>query len=282
MQARSGFLLWVILLTFSFFSLQVSAQTPDTAVVRGSVVDQSHALVAGADITITSQRTGLKRTVQTDASGKFSVSGLPIGGEYEISAQKQGFALATSNVTVIGGATAEMDFQLSPAQDKTEITVTGAVGEVRTDLPQIGDRLGTQQIEETPLLNRRITYLPMLNAANRPAINQGDVFMNQNLFTTNGTGRRQAWFEVDGGNSVDLWGRQTIFTNLPLDAVDEMNVLTSPFSAEYDQVRAVPSTSSPAAEVITITGASSATSGQPQPRLICGALPRETPPVVIS
>lgn len=233
MQARSGFLLWVILLTFSFFSLQVSAQTPDTAVVRGSVVDQSHAVVAGADITITSQRTGLKRTVQTDASGKFSVSGLPIGGEYEISAQKQGFALATSNVTVIGGATAEMDFQLSPAQDKTEITVTGAVGEVRTDLPQIGDRLGTQQIEETPLLNRRITYLPMLNAANRPAINQGDVFMNQNLFTTNGTGRRQAWFEVDGGNSVDLWGRQTIFTNLPLDAVDEMNVLTSPFSAEY-------------------------------------------------
>jgi hypothetical protein len=34
----------------------------------------------------------------------------------------------------------------------------------------------------------------MLNAANRPAINQGDVFMNQNLFTTNGTGRRQGDF----------------------------------------------------------------------------------------
>jgi hypothetical protein len=50
-------------------------------------------------------------------------------------------------------------------------------------------------MQETPLLNRRITYLPLLNAANRPALNQGDVFMNQDLFTTNGSGRRQTWFE---------------------------------------------------------------------------------------
>jgi outer membrane receptor for ferrienterochelin and colicin len=57
--------------------------------------------------------------------------------------------------------------------------------------------------------------------------------MNQNLFTTNGTGRRQAWFEVDGANSIDMWGRQTIFTNLPVETLDEMNVLTNPFFAEY-------------------------------------------------
>src|SRR5215475_1056652 len=100
-------------------------------------------------------------------------------------------------------------------------------------MPQLGDRFGEAQIHQTPLPNNRITYMPMLNAANRPAINQGDVFMNQNLFTTNGTGRRQTWFEVDGANSVDLWGRQTIFTNLSGESLEEMNVLTSPFSAEY-------------------------------------------------
>ena len=88
-------------------------------------------------------------------------------------------------------------------------------------------------MQETPLLNRRITYLPLLNAANRPAINQGDEFMNQNLFTTNGSGRRQTWFEIDGGNGIDTWGRQTIFTNIPLDAVQEMTVLENAFSAEY-------------------------------------------------
>src|SRR5581483_4397772 len=84
-----------------------------------------------------------------------------------------------------------------------------------------------------PLLNRRITYLPLLNAANRPAINQGDVFINQNLFTTNGAGRRQTWFEVDGATGNDSWGRQTIITTIPIAAVQEMSVLVNGFSAEY-------------------------------------------------
>ena len=82
------------------------------------------------------------------------------------------------------------------------------------------------------MLDRRITYLPLLNSANRPAINQGDIFTNQNLFTTNGAGRRQTWFEVDGGTDTDSWGRQTIFTSIPLPAVQEMTVLVNSFSAE--------------------------------------------------
>ena len=88
-------------------------------------------------------------------------------------------------------------------------------------------------MEETPLLNRRITYLPLLNAANRQAINQGDVFMNEDMFTTNGAGRRQTWFEIDGANGNDSWGRQTLFSNIPLLAVQEMTILNNGFSAEY-------------------------------------------------
>jgi hypothetical protein len=111
--------------------------------------------------------------------------------------------------------------------------VTGVAGEVGSDEPQLGDRLGSVQLEQTPLLNRRITYLPLLNAANRPALNQGDVFMNQNLFTTNGSGRRQTAWIVDGSTGNDSWGRQTIFTNVPQGAVQEMTVLENAFSAEY-------------------------------------------------
>ena len=115
----------------------------------------------------------------------------------------------------------------------TELTVTGTVGEARTDGPQLGIFLDSAKIQETPLYGTKITYLPLLSAANRPAINQGDIFMNQNLFTTNGSGRRQTWFEVDGANAIDSWGRQTIFTNIPAAAVDQISVLTNSFSAEY-------------------------------------------------
>src|SRR5581483_10640184 len=108
----------------------------------------------------------------------------------------------------------------------------GTAGEIRSDEPQLGDRLGEEQIQAMPLLNSRITYLPLLNAANRQAINMGDVFMNQNLFTTNGSGRRQTTRVVDGSSAKHSWGRQTIFSNVPRDAVQEMTVLQHAFSAE--------------------------------------------------
>ncbi len=159
---------------------------------------------------------------------------MPVAGTYTVSAAKAGFAAAQSgDLRLLGGATADITLQLNVAGQQTQISVTGVSGEVRADEAQLGTTLGARQMDETPLPDRKITYLPLLNAANRPAINQGDVFMNEDLFTTNGAGRRQTWFEVDGGNSIDMWGRQTIFSNIPLAAVQEMDVLTNAFSAEY-------------------------------------------------
>jgi hypothetical protein len=214
-------------------SLSVLAQTPDTATLRGRVVDPSQAAIAHAQITVANNLTGAKRSTETDGLGDFSLAGLG-AGSYDIVASKQGFAdQRAGKVTLEGGTTAELTLRMNVSGGEAAITVTGAAGEVRADQPQLGIHLDQQQMEETPLPNRRITYLPLLSAANRPAINQGDVFMNEDLFTTNGAGRRQTWFEVDGATGNDSWGRQTIFSNIPLDAVQEMTVLTAAFSAEY-------------------------------------------------
>jgi len=224
-------------LVFAFFALSLpllSAQTPDTATVSGAVVDANHALVAGAQISVTNQQTGLQRNATSDSQGKFSIGGLPIAGTYDVVASKTGFAETHSGaVTLAGGSTAQISLQLTVAGGNTEVSVEGAAGDIRLDQPQLGIHLDAMQIEETPLPNNRITYEPLLSAANRPAINQGDIFMDQDLFTTNGAGRRQTWFEVDGVSGNDSWGRQTIFTNIPESAVQEMTVLTNAFSAEY-------------------------------------------------
>ena len=216
------------------FGFCVLGQTPDTATIRGRVFDTSHATVANARISATNTLTGIKRTTQTDDSGDFSLAGLAVSGSYEIVAAKEGFTdQHVSNIKLKGGTTADVTLQLSVSGGQTEVTVTGVAGEVQTGQPQLGVDLDSHQIEDTPLLNRRVSYLPLLSAANHPAINQGDVFMNQDLFTTNGAGRRQTWFEIDGATGNDSWGRQTMFSNLPLDAVQEMTILTSAFSAEY-------------------------------------------------
>ncbi len=215
-------------------ALPLSAQTPDTAALRGRVTDQAGAAAAGVQVTITNSLTGFRRSVETDASGKFSLAGLPVAGVYTVTAQKEGFAEASvKQLTLVGGRAAWLDLKLSVALAKTEVTVTGTADTARTDTPQLGIRLSASQMAEIPLPNRRVTSLPLLESANRPAINQGDVFVNQELFTANGAGRRQTWFEVDGSNASDAWGRQTIFTSLPLESIDEITVLTSAFSAAY-------------------------------------------------
>ncbi len=222
------------LVALCILSATLPAQTPDTASISGLVVDTSQAPVADVQVELTQQLTGLRRTTRTDASGRFWFAAIPVAGAYDMIATKEKFVEASLHaITLASGTNADVKLQFAVAGSSTQITVTGIAGDVRSDQPQIGDRLGSTQVQEVPLLNRRITYLPLLNAANRPAINQGDVFMNQDLFTTNGTGRRQTSFEVDGATANDSWGRQTIFTNVPLAAVQEMTILVNEFSAEY-------------------------------------------------
>ena len=219
---------------FLLFATVSFSQTPDTATIVGFVFDPTSAVVVGVRVTATNDLSGLERSAETDSNGKFSLGALPVAGSYTLTTSKSGFADAhIKDLILAGGRTAELTLRINPSAGSTLIVVTGVAGEVLTDEPQLGERIDAKQAEETPLLNRRITYLPLLNAANRPALNQGDVFMNQNLFTTNGSGRRQTSFEVDGSTGNDSWGRQTVFTNLPLSSVQEMTVLENAFSAEY-------------------------------------------------
>jgi len=224
----------LVFAVMALLSLPLFAQTPDTVVLQGRVFDTAQGAIAHAQITISNETTGLVRTTQSNDTGHFTLAGLPSAGAYTITVSKAGFATAqTKHVHFTGGSSAELAFELKVAGQVSTVTVEGSAGDTRVDEPQLGIYLSEQQMQETPLPNRRITYLPLLEAANRPAISQGDIFMNQDLFTTNGAGRRQQWFEVDGVNAVDMWGRQTIFTNIPLMAVEEMTVLTNAFSVEY-------------------------------------------------
>ncbi len=226
---------------FSVLSILLAAcgcsllgQTPDTATIIGEVRDPSNALVSSATVNVFNTLTGLTRTTTTDSKGKFYLAGLPVAGTYTLTGSKSGFTEAKfEDLTLTGGRTANVNLTLNVSGGATAIEVTGVVGEVAADEPQLGERISSVQAQETPLLNRRISYLPLLNSANRPALNQGDVFMNQNLFTTAGAGRRQTSFELDGSTGNDSWGRQTLFTNVPLASVQEMTVLENSFSAEY-------------------------------------------------
>jgi outer membrane receptor protein involved in Fe transport len=215
-------------------STMLFAQTPETATVRGRVTDASGAAVRGATVTLTNTSTGVTRTTQTDADGQYAIALVPLTGRYSLRVFREGFApQEKAGFGLAGSQTAAFDAVLAPAGVTEEIRVTGTAGGVRADQPQLGTRLDTKKIENTPLAGRKLTTLPLLNSAVRSARGTGDLFLNETLFVVDGGGRRQTAYTVDGSSGDDSWGRQTIATTLPLASVQEMNVLTSAFSAEY-------------------------------------------------
>jgi hypothetical protein len=231
LRSRAALPLCVLLL---IVAASAAAQTPDTAALHGTVNGPGGTPLAGVTLTIEDLHNRVLNTLLTDGNGRFAAEDLPAGSPLTVAARHSGFAtVQTRPITLAAGTSVGMNLQMQLETARTVVHVTGALSQVRTDEPQMGDSLSPTQIQSMPLLNRRMTALPLLNAANHPAINQGDIFMNQFLFTANGTGRRQTWFEVDGANGNDMWGRQTIFTNVSLGTIAEMTVLDNAFAANY-------------------------------------------------
>jgi hypothetical protein len=223
-----------ILLLIVISSLTTLAQTLDTGTIRGQVLDQNRAVITNAEITLANQLTGLHRETRTDTSGYYTIGGLPLTGKYRLIISSPGFARHESaDIELRAGEAASFDVTLVPEGGKSVVTILGTTEGVQGDSSQLGTRLDLKKIDNTPVFGRKITNLVQLDSAVRPARGTGDLFLNNFLFVVNGGGRRQTTFTLDGSTGDDIWGRQTLFTNIPLSALQEFTVLTNSASAEY-------------------------------------------------
>jgi hypothetical protein len=250
---RTSTLLALILCTSSASS--ALAQSPNTAALVVFVADQTGAVVPDAKVTVANTGTGASRETTSGGDGSATIAALPLTGEYTVTVAKPGFTTEdVRGVVLRAGETASVRVKLVASGGKSEVTVYGTTEGVRTD-PELGIRLDSRTIEETPIVGRKISALPLLNAAMRPAKGTGDLFMNSVYFVTGAGGRRQADYVIDGATGDEPWGRQTMFSTIPISAVQEMNAMSRAFSAEFGW------TSSAAINIVTKAG-SNATHGE--------------------
>ena len=229
-------------------AVPAAAQAPSNASIVVVVTDQSGALVGDAHVLIANEKTGATREGTTGSDGSASFPALPLTGTYAAFVSKQGFAdESRTGLDLRSGETATLRVKLAVAGERTEVTVYGTTAGVRAN-PQLGVTVDTGQIDETPILGRKISYLPLLNSSFRPAKGTGDLFVNTTYFVTAAGGRRETTVAVDGASDDEAWGRQTALITVPLGAVQEMSALTNAFSAEYGW------TAGPALNVITKSG----------------------------
>src|SRR5579863_4453817 len=100
---------WLLL----FCALPGSAQV--SAVVSGTVTDQTGAALSHVAVTIKNVDTGATRTIATGGGGRFQASGLP-PGRFEIRAAKQGFADETrTGISLAAGQDTTVDMQMQPS-----------------------------------------------------------------------------------------------------------------------------------------------------------------------
>ncbi|HEX3069255.1 MAG TPA: carboxypeptidase-like regulatory domain-containing protein, partial [Thermoanaerobaculia bacterium] len=230
-----------------FIAAPLAAQSPNTATLVVDVVDQTGAVVPGAKVSLVNDATGAVRDALSASNGRVTMPALSLTGTYTVRVSKEGFGNEErKNIALRSGETATLKFSLL-VSGASEVTVFGTTEGVRAD-PQIGRRIESKQIDETPILGRKLSTLPLLNSAFRQGKGTGDLFVNQTYFVTGAGSRRTTTFTLDGANDDEAWGRQTMIATIPLGAVQEVTLLSNAFSSEYGW------TAGPALNIVTKSG----------------------------
>jgi len=244
-------LLTLPLLTFTlcaFVVVPAFAQSPNTATMIVMVADQTGALVKDAKVSVVNEATGYARDANSGGDGAATFPGLSLTGTYKVTVSREGFGNEErTGLTLRSGETATIKVTLLAGSQNAEVTVYGTTEGVRADA-LIGLPLKAGEINETPILGRKTTTLPLLNSAFRQGKGTGDLFVNQIYFITGAGSRRATTVTLDGANNDEGWGRQTAVATIPLGAIQEIAILSNAFSAEYGW------TAGPALNIVTKSG----------------------------
>jgi hypothetical protein len=225
-----------------------AAQSPNTASLIVVVVDPADAVVREARVSVVNTATGATREALSGSDGSATFSALSLTGSYRVRVAREGFGNEESNdITLRSGETATLKVQLLVGSEKAEVTVFGTAEGVRAN-PQIGLPLDSRRVDETPILGRKSSTLPLLNSAFRQGKGTGDLFVNSTYFITGVGSRRATTFTLDGANNDEGWGRQTAIATVPLGAIQEITILSNAFSSEFGW------TSGPALNIVTKSG----------------------------
>jgi hypothetical protein len=215
----------VLVALLTFFTVAAAAQQGGS--IKGKVVadipDQRRVL-PGVVVTLSSDRLGDKKLeVITDREGVYDFSGL-VAGDYVLAIEYTGFKKYEKKISLQIDATVEHDALLQPVPVSETVTVKDdPTAPVRTEstTPSV---ITNQSLRDAPLIDQKFQdALPLL-----PGVVRGP---DGNL-NIKGTRPSQSGILVSSLNVTDpVTGTPAI--ELPLEAVETVQVHSNPYSAEF-------------------------------------------------
>ncbi len=204
--------------------------------LSGLITDATGAVVAGATVTATDVGTNATRTIQTDASGNYTISNLT-PGTYSVKVSASGFGDIVQKAQLAPGGRAALDVQLKTAGTETTVEVSAQPEtEVETQSSSLTQVVSAKRVAELPSLTRDpYDFVQTLgNVAQDSASGTGGSDQIARGAGVSINGQRSASTDslLDGGENVDAYTSK-VGQSVPLDAVQEFSVVSNNFSAEY-------------------------------------------------
>jgi hypothetical protein len=226
-------ILTALLLLAAAFSQSTTSQE-----ISGLVQDATGSVVPNATINVKNNETGFVRTTQTNESGIYVVSNLPIG-TYEISASASGFKqFVTTGVVLNVNSKLSVNVSLEIGNVVDKIEVKADAAQVETTTGEVGRLVSGEQATQLQLNGRNFPQLLQLLPGVSTTFSSGfGLFggygVNNSSQSVNGSRTDTFSWNLDGADNKDNGGGGNNFVNINPDAIAEFKVLTTNYSAEF-------------------------------------------------
>ncbi|HET8891185.1 MAG TPA: TonB-dependent receptor [Candidatus Angelobacter sp.] len=214
-----------------------NAQSAASAQISGTVVDPQGAVVPGAKVTATNQATGVQRSVNTTSTGNYVIPNLQ-PGKYDVGVSAKGFAPGTTKDVVLNlGDQRDLGFKLGLAGSTESVEVTTTAPLIETTKTDVSSSVTSLDMERLPTIAGAggvVNDYAQL-ALTAPGVKADTSGLTTDLIAPGSINNRGNLYNVDGANITDqlVSGRDS--TGASVDEVQEFQVITNNYNAEYGQ-----------------------------------------------
>ncbi len=207
----------------------------DNAAISGVVRDPSGAVVGNAKVTLRNEDTSFERQTTSNDTGFYTVPNIP-PGYYTVTVEASGFKkFSKSRNKLDAGLPLAVNIELSVGQLTESVTVEANIAQLNTESAAVGKTVEQQQIQNLALNGRNPLFLAML----KPGVRRGSPMtgfsygLDSGGFTINGGRSQDSLITFDGAVGIRTRANGTSVGTADADTVQEVQVLTANYSAEY-------------------------------------------------
>jgi hypothetical protein len=219
------------------------AQLGGTGTIEGSVADSSGAVVVGAKVTARNLATGAETVRSTTSGGLYSLAPLD-AGDYTLTASAPGFEnLVRENIHLDGLQVLSLNLALKVGTASQTVTVTDAPPPLETGNATLGAVIENEVYQSLPLEmggangistdQRRATDSAIL----MPGVSNNEVKNNESdepMVINGNAASSEMYIEGLPFESASVSGDpRYIWSAISVEAVDQFQVKTTAYSAEY-------------------------------------------------